>query len=453
MSRIRPVACALCCIISLGALAQPTTHPARSGEGSQTFPRIRVILQDLKLSDDQKKKIEDVFTSAGENMRAMGAEMREMSQQQRLEKYRQMITDLREDIGKELNSDQKAKFNEAMEKVGRPNALSAPGSTTQPAGGQGITQMMMRMRSRLEQLGLSDEQKENAKKVFQDTTEKLKQLSTSTERGGQEMRQKAREILESSRDSLKEILTPEQWEKFTSGLRESFGAGAGEKPATQPKMIDEKMKDERMSDEKPSKDDDKAKEKSSSKDDQSSEAPADAPQAGQAAPAFALQKVDGSTLELSAFKGKVVVLAFGSYSSPTFRRRAAALEEIRRKNDNRANFLFVYTKESHPKGGWEVDRNKQEDVEVTQASDLSDRSKQAKRMHEALRFNWPLLVDSMDDSAAKAYGAGECTTVIINRDGTIYSRLQWSDPYTLKRQLDDLLSKPAPSKTTPDAGV
>jgi peroxiredoxin len=439
MSRAKLVTVLVTTLFVCHAFGQSTSRPARAGEGSQTFPRIRAILQDLKLSDDQKKKIEDVFTSASENMRAMGAEMREMSQQQRLEKYRQMITDLREDIGKELNSDQKVKFNEAMDKVRMGPAAS--GATTQPAGGQGITQIMMRMRSRLEQLGLSDEQKEKAKKVFQDTTDKLKQLGTSTERGGQEMRQKAREILESSRDSLKEILTSEQWEKFTSGLRESFGAGAGEKPATQPKMIEEKMKDEKMTDEKPSQDDDKAKDKSSSKDDQSSEAPADAPQAGQVAPAFSLQKVDGSKLELSAFKGKVVVLAFGSYSSPTFRRRAAALEEIRRKNDIRANFLFVYTKESHPKGGWEVDRNKQEDVEVTQASDLSDRSKQAKRMHEALRFNWPLLVDSMDDSAAKAYGAGECTTVIINRDGTIYSRLQWSDPYTLKRQLDDLFSK------------
>ena len=64
-----------------------------------------------------------------------------------------------------------------------------------------------------------------------------------------------------------------------------------------------------------------------------------------------------------------------------------------KKNDNRANFLFVYTKESHPKGGWEVDRNKQEDVDVVQASDLAERSKQAKRMHEALRFNWPMLVE------------------------------------------------------------
>jgi hypothetical protein len=200
------------------------------------------------------------------------------------------------------------------------------------------------------------------------------------------------------------------------------------------------MKDEKMSDEKsPAKDDEK---KSSSKDDSSSEAPANAPQAGQTAPAFALQKVDSSTtLQLSAFKGKVVVLTFASYSSPTFRRRAAGLEDLRRRNDNRANFLFIYTKEAHPKGGWEVDRNKDEDVQVEQAKDLSERSRTAKQMHEALHFSWPMLTDSMDDSAAKAYGAGECTTIIINRDGTIYSRLQWSDPYTLKRQLDELFSK------------
>jgi peroxiredoxin len=332
-------------------------------------------------------------------------------------------------------------------------AATQPGAAaTQPGSGAPGVQLLMRMRAKIEQLGLSDGQKQKVKQLLEQAGEKLKQIAASTERGSQEMREKARDLFDKTRDSLKEILTPQQWEKLSSGVRDAFAPG--EKPVTQPRMIEEKMTDEKMSDGKMSpKDDDKSKEKSSDKPDQSGEAPADAPQAGQDAPALTLQKVDGQQLQLSAFKGKVVVLTFSSYSSPTFRRRAAALEEIRRKNDNRANFLFVYTKESHPKGGWEVDRNKLEGVDIEQASDAAARAKQAKRMHDALRFNWPMLVDSMDDSAAKAYGAGECTTVIIDRDGKIYSRLEWSDPYTLKRQLDELLSKPAPSKTSPDAGV
>lgn len=430
-------------MLSFTAHAQPASRPARGGEGSQSFPRIRVMLEDLKLSDDQKKKIEDIFNTTSQNLRTMLPEMRNATQQERMEKYKQILTDLRDDIDQVLTPDQKKKFNESMEAV-RSGFAGQPGPTTQPgAGGGGPgTALMMRMRSKLEQLGLTDDQKAKAKKVLEDAGQKMRQIASSTERGSQEMREKVRDLFEQTRDSLKNILTPEQFDKFTSGIRESFGGGAGDKPATQPKMIEEKMKDEKTDDKSSSpKDDDK---KSSSKDDQSSEAPADAPQAGQPAPAFALQKADSSTtLQLSAFKGKVVVLTFGSYSSPTFRRRAQALEDIRKHNDNRANFLFVYTKESHPKGGWEVDRNKEEDVEVQQAKDLSDRSKTARQMHEALHFSWPMLMDTMDDSAAKAYGAGECTTIIINRDGTIYSRLQWSDPYTLKRQLDELFAKPS----------
>lgn len=446
MVRVKLLTMLLSGLLTGATLAQSATRPARGPEQGQSFPRIRMILEDLKLSDDQKKKIEEVFTNAGENMRVLGPELRDLTQQQRMEKYREVINGLRDDIAEQLNADQKTKFNQAMQNVQRPTALGGP--TTQPGAAQstGPTQLMMRMRSRLEQLGLNDEQKQKVKKVLEDGAQKFKQLMASGERGSQEMREKAREIFEGTRDSLKEILTPEQFEKFSSSIREGF-AGGGDKPVTQPKMIEEKMKDEKMSDEKMSPSDDKAKDKENDKppskgEDSKVEVPASA-QVGQPAPAFTLKKVDGeSSLELSAFKGKVVVLTFSSYSSPTFRRRAAALEEIRRKNDTRVNFLFVYTKESHPKGGWEVDRNKQEDVDVPQAKDLAERTKQAKRMHDALRFNWPMLADSMDNATAKAYGAGECTTLIIDRDGTIYSRLEWSDPYTLKRQLEELLTKP-----------
>jgi Spy/CpxP family protein refolding chaperone len=450
MARFRLIALVLVSTLLMGSSlrAEPTTKPAGRAEASASFPRIRALLDDLKLSDEQKKKVNDVFDRASENYRAIVSDLRGMNPPDRQAKMKEFFNDIREQISEVLTPEQKEKFDSSLQGLlggsGRPGATTRPGSaTSRPGPGTGngpVGDFMIRIRRSLQELGLSDEQKLKVKKLFDETGEKFKEIASKGQRGSEEMRQKVRELLEQTRDSIKEILTPEQFEKFSSAIRAGgaggFG-GAGEKPATQPRMIEEKMKDEKMMEDKSSKDGEKEK---TSSGEQQSEGSTSAPQVGEAAPAFSLQKLEGPKLQLSAFNGKVVVLTFASYSSPTFRRRAAALDDIRNKYDSRANFFLVYGKEAHPKGGWEVDRNKDEEVAVEDAKDIAGREKLAKKMQSNLKTGWPVLLDSMDNETAKAYGAGECTTIIINRDGKIYSRLQWSDPYTLRRQLEDLLT-------------
>jgi Spy/CpxP family protein refolding chaperone/peroxiredoxin len=424
--------------------AQATSRPTRT-EAPASFPRFRSAISNLKLSDEQTKKIDDIFDRESEDIRAMSADLREMKPADRQAKFKEFFNDLRDDISQVLTSEQKEKFDSALQSL--PGLGDRPrGATTKPGGAPGAGRagergFGPRAREALQQLNLTEEQKTKIKKIFEDAGEKYRQIASTSERGSEEMRSKMRELMENTRDAVKDVLTPEQMEKFTAAMR---GDGA---PQTQPRSIEGKMKDEKMMDEKMSSkmedENSKSGDRQASSDSEKSsesESIATGPQAGQPAPEFSLQKLDGLKLNLSNFKGKVVVLTFGSYSSPSFRRRAQGLEEIYKRYDDRANFLLVYTKEAHPKNGWQVDRNKDENVEVPEASDMSAREQQAKQARSTLHRSWPTLIDTMDDSAAKAYGAGECTTFIIDREGKIYSRLQWSDPYTLKRQLDEILA-------------
>ena len=102
------------------------------------------------------------------------------------------------------------------------------------------------------------------------------------------------------------------------------------------------------------------------------------------------------------------MLWFGSYSSPSFRQRAPLMIELARDYSTRANFLIIYTKESHPKDGWQVERNKDDNIEITTASDLNARKATAKLARDSLKLSsLAIAVDSIDDKTLAAYNAQE----------------------------------------------
>src|SRR5205823_7819953 len=112
--------------------------------------------------------------------------------------------------------------------------------------------------------------------------------------------------------------------------------------------------------------------------------PPPGPAIGQAAPEFNLQKLDGRSVQLSSFKGKILVLMFGSYSSPSFRQRAAMIQDLARETGSHASFLIIYTKEAHPKDGWQVERNREQKILVPAHSDAASRIAAAKSARETL---------------------------------------------------------------------
>jgi hypothetical protein len=163
---------------------------------------------------------------------------------------------------------------------------------------------------------------------------------------------------------------------------------------------------------------------------------------GQPVPDFALSKLDGATVQLSSlYRERPVLLVFGSFSSPTFRQRAAGLEQIRREFGSRLNLLLVYTREHHPLSQGQVQRNKEEGIEVEQPAHAEARAALARRTRAALRLSVPIVIDTMDDAVANAfYVQDNCPAFLIARDGTLLARQRWFEPYAMRRIIQDALA-------------
>lgn len=160
-----------------------------------------------------------------------------------------------------------------------------------------------------------------------------------------------------------------------------------------------------------------------------------APAAGQAAPAFSLATPDGRTVSLGDFRDKPLVLVFGCLTDPSFREHAAALQAMQAENRASASFLVIYTRELHPVGGWEIQRNKDDGISVAQPADAAGRLAAARSAQSSLKLSVPIAIDTMDDRTAHSYDAAEGAALIIASDGRIIYRQNHFQPEGLGNAL------------------
>ena len=469
----------LCTFASAQSTTQPATPPVGGGiggggagggqgRGEMLFQRIHDQLSDLNLTDDQSKKIDDILDKAKSDFQALLPQMRDMQPQERQQKLRDIMMGTRDKIKDVLTPDQQQKFAQKMDALRqqRPggrfggqgngagnatNSATTLPSNSQPQPGQRIEAMMQRLQESLAALNLNADQKSQADKIVQDTKAQLDDLRTKARGGGtnpDEMRSQAQDILSSTRDQLAGILTKDQQEQLRDEIQTRVNeSGATSRPSTQPvAMTDPTMQDQDKMQSDAMKDGASAQSGTASSDNsknnnasKSAFLSAVGPKVGDPAPTFSLTNINGRPVQLSYFKGKALVIEFGSYTSPSFRDHAAKMEEFARQNSGRANFLIVYTKEAHPKGGWDVDRNKEDRISLAQAADMKARLDNATEARTALKITIPMAIDSMDNATATAFGAGENSAVIIGKDGSVAAKETWCDPYRLKIALDEVI--------------
>lgn len=274
-----------------------------------------------------------------------------------------------------------------------------------------------RLRESLGKLNLTEEQRGQVRELFEDVRAKIQQVREEADGKMDEMREKARPIVQDAREKLRKILDEKQQKKLRELMGREEGPGmmmGGEMDGAR----GEERKSERRNAER------------------REVRAATGPAVGERAPDVSLKKPDGSAVQLSSYKGRVVVLEFGSYSSPAFRKRAAAMEQLKNQMGGVATFLVVYTKEAHPEGGWEVDRNKDEKISADVHKTASDRKAAANKAKQVLKITIPMMMDDMEDSAAKGLGAGENSLVVIGKDGRIAGRQEWADPYGARRLIE-----------------
>jgi Iodothyronine deiodinase/EF hand len=141
---------------------------------------------------------------------------------------------------------------------------------------------------------------------------------------------------------------------------------------------------------------------------------------GAVAPDFTLRTPDGKEISLHQYQSdRPIVLVFGNFTCGPFRHRYAAVEELKKRYEDRATFLGVYVREAHPTGGWRMESNDKEGVCFPQPETDEERCKIAGQCRTALKMTLPLAVDGMDDRVGNLYSGMPSRLYVIGRDGRI----------------------------------
>jgi hypothetical protein len=86
---------------------------------------------------------------------------------------------------------------------------------------------------------------------------------------------------------------------------------------------------------------------------------------------------------------------------------------------DRVEFYAVYIREAHPTDGWSMESNDRVGVKVAQHKSAKDRIDAAALCSSALAMSIPMLVDTIDDSANRAYSGFPDRLYLIDRDGKV----------------------------------
>ncbi len=153
------------------------------------------------------------------------------------------------------------------------------------------------------------------------------------------------------------------------------------------------------------------------------------PHPADASPDFELQDTEGRTWRLSELKGRPVVLILGSASCPMTRGAIPALQEVYRDYRDRTEWLMMYVREAHP--GESLPAHKTHEQKRRHA-DFLRRDDQ---------ISWPIVVDDLEGTTHRAYGMLPNSIFLIDADGRIAFRGDYSHGPSLRRALDQLFAQ------------
>jgi len=145
-----------------------------------------------------------------------------------------------------------------------------------------------------------------------------------------------------------------------------------------------------------------------------------APKLGELAPNFTLvDSLTGEAVSLRQLHSeKPVVVYFASYSCHISHSSANDMARIANRFKDAARFIVVYIREAHPEGGYQpTDEGKR--FVVPAPFDFASRIAAAQRFAGDEKFNFPVLVDSMDDAVAARWAAWPVRLFVVNQSGKI----------------------------------
>ena len=151
------------------------------------------------------------------------------------------------------------------------------------------------------------------------------------------------------------------------------------------------------------------------------------PRLGDPAPDFSARLLDGRQVKLSEYQGSTTVLEMGSVTCPIYQTRLKGMHELASEFPE-CRFLVLYVREAHP--GANVCQHESDADKVARASELKQ------TFHE----NREILVDDVEGTAHKLYGAMPNSVFVIDTEGQIAFRSNWNDVSATKKALRKLQS-------------
>lgn len=299
-----------------------------------------------------------------------------------------------------------------------------------------------RIRSNLDKLDLTPDQKKQSDAILADAADKLARLREQNDLDN--LREQAGAVFNDVRTQIADLLTPAQRAKMAELMpRRPDGEGPpGERPRAKPNPSEPKADATPNSDTTAAKAAAVSSPASSPFTSSPSTSPASADDRfapGTPAPDFRLKNLSGKLITLQSLRGKPTVIVFGSFSSPTARDRLPQFDALRKGYRSKANFVFVYTREAYPYKEWELKRNVDEQIKVDPHADYADRSKMAKLTREGMKLEMEVLVDDVDDGVATTYDAMPNGCIVLDAAGRIVGKQKWADPHGAKVWLDETL--------------
>jgi hypothetical protein len=155
------------------------------------------------------------------------------------------------------------------------------------------------------------------------------------------------------------------------------------------------------------------------------------------APSFVLSALDGTQHALASITGKPLIVEFGSFTNPEFRKTHPALEQLLTPHAADINFVVIYGPEAYPSDGQHVAMNVRDDINYAQPMNMTARLEIAKIAVKSLNIQTLLLVDDMQNSTTSNWNGSQYSTVIVNADGTIHSRLETTDLSLVRAYIEE----------------
>ncbi len=137
------------------------------------------------------------------------------------------------------------------------------------------------------------------------------------------------------------------------------------------------------------------------------------PKPGEMAPDFTLHTMEGKEVRLADLKGKWVVLETGSYTCPMYVLNAPSMNALKPKFPD-VEFLLVYVREAHPGS------------RIGPHTDMETKAELAKKLGAAPKETREILIDDVPGTMHRAYGAFPNLVYVLNPEGRVVYRLDWS---------------------------